>query len=149
MYSKQKDEIKRYSYSGFYLGVGFMFIASIILALYPKQLIGLFTDNSEVLKIAMPIIMIAALYQVFDGFQVVAGGVLRGFKMTKVVSTCVLMGYWGFGFPVAYFLVYKYGYSLKGYWIALAISLFVMGIAQAAIAKYKFKKVKEEFLLNS
>lgn len=143
--AKKADEIKRYSYAGIITGVSFMALCSLILAIFPAQLIKIFTDNSDVLQIALPIILIAAMYQVFDGFQVVAGGVLKGFKMTKVVSSCVLFGYWFIGMPIAYILVYKYDYSLKGYWIAVAVSLFAMGVVQALIAKYKFNEIKKMY----
>lgn len=141
------EEIKNFSYAALVTGVGFMAAAGVILAVFPKQLISLFTDNSEVLSIALPIVSIAAMYQIFDGFQVIMGGVLKGFKMTKFVSGAVLTGYWGVGMPIAIVLVYKYGLSLKGYWIALAISLCVMGFIQAAMAGYKFKKLKEKYTI--
>lgn len=140
--AKNYDEIKKYSYTGVFMGVSFMALCAVILALFPRQLVGIFTKDTAVMDIAMPIVLIAAMYQIFDGFQVVMGGVLKGFKMTKVVSLCVFSGYWLVGLPVAYFLVFKYGMSLKGYWIALAVSLCAIGVFDAVIAKYKFKKIK-------
>lgn len=145
--AKKLDEIKNFSISALIMGVGFMALAAIILASFPKQLINLFTDNQEVLKIALPLVSIAAMYQVFDGFQVIMGGVLKGFKMTKFVSGAVLAGYWLVGMPVAFVLVGKYGLLLRGYWIALAVSLCVMGFIQAAMAKYKFNKEKEMYTI--
>ncbi len=136
-------EIKKYSYAGLITGVGFMAFAGIILALFPKQLISLFTTDSEVMKIAVPLVSIAAMYQVFDGFQVVSGGILKGFKMTKFVSAAVLTGYWLVGMPTAILLVGKFHLSLRGYWIALAISLCTMGFVQAACARYKFNKINK------
>ncbi len=135
------DKIKKYSYCAILMGVGFMAFSGIVLSLFPSQILKLFTDNKEVLQIAIPIVAIVALFQVFDGFQVVAGGILKGFKLTKIVTYCVLTGYWGIGCPIVYILVFKYNYSLKGYWIALAFSLLFMGIAQASIAKYNYDKL--------
>ena len=140
--AKKYDEIRKYAYMGIFMGVAFMALCSVILALFPRQLVGIFTKDTSVLNIAMPIVIIAAMYQVFDGFQVVMGGVLKGFKMTKAASLCVFWGYWIVGMPVAYILVNKYGMSLKGYWIALAVSLCFIGIFAAFIAKQKFKKIK-------
>ena len=88
---------------------------------------------------------VVAAYQIFDGLQIVMGGTLKGFKMTKFVSGAVLAGYWFIGAPVAFILVGKYGLSIKGYWIALAVSLGVMGIVQTLMAKYKYKQVKEMY----
>lgn len=141
--AKKCNEIKKYSYAGIIMGVSFMTFFSILLVLFPSQIIRLFTDNQDVLNIALPIVIVAAMFQVFDGFQVIAGGILKGFKMTKVVSSCVLFGYWLIGMPVAYFLVFKHNYSLKGYWIAIAVSIFAMGVIQASIAKWKFMQVKK------
>ena len=140
--AKKFKEIKEYSYTGTVMSILFMSVCSILLAVFPKQIVGFFTENEDVMQIALPIVLIAAMYQVFDGFQVVAGGVLRGLKMTKAASWCVFSGYWIIGMPIAYILVYKYGMSLKGYWIAFAFALSMMGILEAIIAKYKFRKIK-------
>ena len=142
--AKNTEEIKKYSYIALFMGVSFMAICSLILLVFPSQIIEIFTDNKQVMQIALPIVTVAAMYQIMDGFQVIAGGILKGFKMTKIVSCCVLFGYWLVGMPVAYILVFKNGFSLKGYWIALAVSLLFMGLVQAIIAKYKFNKIKKE-----
>ena len=60
------------------LGAGFMALAAIVLLLIPTTLIGVFTRNSEVLRMAIPLLFVAAVFQLFDGLQVVATGVLRG-----------------------------------------------------------------------
>lgn len=143
--AEKPDEIKKFTISGLILGVGFMIFAGIIFAVFPKTLIGLFTDNQSVMEIALPIMMVAAMYQVFDGFQVIMGGVLKGFKMTQFVSNAVFFGYWVIGMPIAIVLVYKYNLSLLGYWIALAISLCVMGIIQLFMAKYKFNQFEKMY----
>ena len=143
--AKNVDEIKRYSYSGLFMGVSFMAMCSLLLAVFPSQIIRIFTDNIQVMQIALPIVMVAAMYQIIDGFQVVAGGILKGFKMTKIVSFSVLFGYWFVGMPVAYILVFKENFSLKGYWIALAVSLLFMGLVQAITAKYKFNRIRKMY----
>ena len=122
-----------------------MSLISVILVVYPSQIIKLFTDDVNVLKIAVPIMVVVATYQIFDGLQTVMGGVLKGFKMTKFVSGAVLAGYWFIGAPVAILCVGMNHMSLKGYWVALAISLFVMGVVQSVMARYKYKQIKEMY----
>ncbi len=141
--AKKCKEIRNFSVAGAILGVGFMVVTALTLAIFPRQIIGIFTNELEVLNIALPIVSVVAMYQIFDGFQVIMGSVLKGFKMTKFVSNAVLIGYWFVGAPVATLLVWKYGLSLRGYWIALAVSLCTMGFVQAAMAKHKFRKIKE------
>lgn len=138
----KKLEIKRYSLSALIIGVGFMIFVSLLLILFPKQIISLYTDNEQVLSITLPIIIVVAIYQVFDGVQAVAAGILKGFKMTKVVSTGVLLAYWAVGMPVAFLCVAKYNMSLKGYWIALAVSIIVMAFVFGTLSFAKYKKLK-------
>ena len=76
--------------------------------------------------------------------QAVTSGILKGFKKTKTVSLTVLASYWFVGAPVAAILVYKYNFSLRGFWIALALSLCVMGNVQAAIARKKYRDFSRE-----
>lgn len=141
--AKKCQEIRNFSVAGTFLGVGFMVVTALALAVFPNQIIGIFTHDMDVLNIALPIVSVVAMYQIFDGFQVIMGSILKGFKMTKFVSNAVLIGYWFVGAPVAALLVCKYGLSLRGYWIALAVSLCTMGFVQAAMAKHKFRKIKE------
>ena len=141
--AKKVDEIRNFIASSTIMSLGLMIIISLVLLLFPRQIISLFTDDVEVLRIILPIISVVAAYQIFDGLQVVMGGVLKGFKMTKFVSGAVLAGYWFVGMPVAVILVWKMGLSLQGYWIALAVSLCVMGVVQALMAKCKFNQIKE------
>lgn len=132
-------EVKKYSYTGLIFGVGFMCFAAIVLALFPREIIELFTDNIRVVNIAIPLIAVVAAYQIFDGIQCITAGILKGFKKTKTVTTCVLIGYWFIGAPIAYILVYKYNMALKGFWLALAISLFLIGFIQSVIVKIRYK----------
>jgi MATE family multidrug resistance protein len=134
-------EIKRYSYTALLFTLVFMSICSVILYLFPSQIIGLFTNDADVIKISIPLICVVAAYQIFDGMQGITSGILKGFKMTKTVTACVIAGYWFIGAPIAYITVYKYNMSLKGFWIALAISLCFMGAIQLLIAKYRYKSL--------
>ncbi len=145
--AKKCNEISNFIKASTIMCLGIMVLISLTLIIFPKQIISLFTDNAEVLKIALPIISVVAAYQIFDGLQVVMGGVLKGFKMTKTVSACVLAGYWAVGMPVAIICVGIFNMSLKGYWIALAVSLCFMGVVQAVIARYKFKQIKEMYTI--
>ena len=143
--AKKCEEIKNYVLASTTMSLVIMVLISLTLVVFPAQIIKLFTSDSSVLKIALPVMSVVAAYQIFDGLQIVMGGTLKGFKMTNFVSGAVLAGYWFVGAPVAFILVGKYGMSIKGYWIALAISLCVMGIVQTLMAKYKYKQVKEMY----
>ena len=136
------DEIKKYSYTALTFVLSFMCLIALTLAVFPEQILKIFTNEHRVIEIALPIISIVAVYQIFDGFQSIMGAILRGFKMTKASSFCVLTGYWLIGAPVAYFCVHNYNMELRGYWIALAVSLCTMGFFAGAIAKWKYKNIQ-------
>lgn len=143
--AKKCGEIRNYILASTTMSLAIMVLISLTLILFPIQIIKLFTSDADVLKIATPVISTVAAYQIFDGLQVVMGGTLKGFKMTKFVSGAVLAGYWLVGAPVAIVCVGFYGMSLRGYWIALAVSLCVMGVVQTAMAKNKYKQLKEMY----
>ena len=133
-------EVKRYSYTALCIVLTAMTSISLILSMYPNQIISIFTNEQTVLDTALPLVSIVAAYQIFDGIQSVTGGILKGFKKTKIVSITVLTGYWLIGMPIAYYLTVKHNMSLKGYWLALAVSLSSMGLMQALYAKTYYKK---------
>jgi MATE family multidrug resistance protein len=109
------------------LGGGFMTVAAIVLLLIPRPLISLFTTNSDVLKIAMPLLSVAAVFQIFDGLQVVTTGVLRGAGDTRTPMLVNLMGHWLLGLPTGYFLAFVLGYGVTGIWWGLSVGLIVVG----------------------
>ncbi len=143
--AKNYREIKLYSIAGLVMGSAFMLLCSLILMIFPKEIISIFSTNPQILYIGVPIMYIAAIFQVADGFQVSASGILKGLKLTKIVTISILTGYWLLGLPLGFILAYKYHYLLKGFWIGLAISLFAIGIAQGAIIVRKLKELKLEY----
>ncbi len=143
--AKKCDEIRNYVFAATTMSLVIMVLISLTLILLPSQIIRLFTNDVDVLRIALPVMTVVAAYQIFDGLQIVMGGTLKGFKMTKFVSGAVLAGYWFVGAPIAVVSVGIYDMSIKGYWIALAVSLCVMGIVQTLMAKHKYKQVKEMY----
>ena len=138
-------EIKKYSISGTALSVIFMAIYGIWIFVFPYQIFHVFTTEPAILKLGIPILHIAALYLMFDGFQVCMGGILKGLKMTKIASASIIAGYWLFGLPFGYILAYHYNMSLLGFWIGLATSFLFMSVIMFTIIVFKFKKLRVEY----
>jgi MATE family multidrug resistance protein len=113
------------------LGVTFMAAAAIMLWSVPKTIIGVYLDvdaatNQGVVGIAMRLMIIAALFQIFDGTQTVAAGALRGYKDTAVPMLIAGIGYWGVGFIGGWWLAFPLGYGAAGLWWGLALGLAVV-----------------------
>lgn len=107
------------------LSVAVMSVSAALFLGLPAGLARLFTDEAEVIAVASALLPIAALFQVFDGLQVVATGALRGAADTRVPATIAVLGYWVLCLPLAGVLTYGYGLGVRGPWWGLAAGLGV------------------------
>ena len=88
-----------------FLGAATMSCFAILFAVLPGTLTRLYTEDPAVIAVGLTLLPIAALFQVFDGLQVVGAGVLRGAADTAFPALIVLVGYWLMGLPVGWYLV--------------------------------------------
>jgi MATE family multidrug resistance protein len=115
------------------LGIGFMGAAAVGLWTFPEAIIAVYVDiadpaNRETVEIGRRLIAIAAIFQVFDGMQVIAAGALRGYRDTMVPMLLATFGYWGAGFLGGWLLAFPLGYGAVGLWSGLALGLAVVAI---------------------
>jgi MATE family multidrug resistance protein len=115
------------------LGVGFMSATAGVLWTIPQAIIAVYVDisdpaNREVVVIARRLLAIAAIFQVFDGMQVIAACALRGYRDTMVPMLLGIFGYWGAGFLGGWLLAFPLGYGAVGLWWGLALGLAVVAI---------------------
>ncbi|HYP08925.1 MAG TPA: MATE family efflux transporter [Bryobacteraceae bacterium] len=121
------DQAKRSGWLAVVLGGGFMAAASVVLLAIPDQLIGIFTTDPTVFATAIPLLLLAALFQLFDGVQVVTTGVLRGAGETRMPMLVNLMGHWLVGLPAGYTLCFILGFGIRGLWMGLSMGLILVG----------------------
>ncbi len=94
-------------------------------------------SNQEVIAIAAKLLLVAAVFQIFDGIQVVALGALRGLQDVKVPMYITFVAYWIIGFPLCYYLGLHTKLGAVGIWIGL-----LAGLAAAALFLYiRFEKL--------
>ena len=110
------------------LAIAFTAVAALVFLLFPRALIGLFTTEPDVLALGSTLLLVAAAFQLFDGFQGVITGVLRGLGDTRTPMIWNLIGHWFFGLPVGYTLCFRLGYGVVGLWIGLSIGLILVAI---------------------
>ena len=111
----------------------FMGAAGILLWTVPGWVVALFIRDSAVVASGATLLRIAAFFELFDGFQVVATGALRGVGDTRTPMLAHLAGYWVFGLPVAYVLCYTLGWGVSGIWVGLTTALILIGAALVAV----------------
>jgi MATE family multidrug resistance protein len=107
----------------------FMGAAGVLLAVAPQFIVRLYIGNAAVIGVGALLLRIAAVFELFDGFQVVTGGALRGLGDTRTPMLVHLAGYWAVGMPVAYTLCFPLGWGAPGIWVGLSAALVLIGAA--------------------
>jgi MATE family multidrug resistance protein len=82
-----------------------------------------------VLTIGAALLLVAAVFQLFDGLQGVATGVLRGLGDTRSPMLWNLAGHWFIGLPLGYTLAFVMGFGVIGLWWGLSTGLIICGVA--------------------
>lgn len=91
-----------------------------------NEIARVFTDEQPVIHLAASILSVAALFQLFDGTQIVAVGALRGLGETRLPFRIAALSYWLVGMSLAATLAFGLGWSVLGLWYG-----FVVGLALA------------------
>jgi len=110
------------------LAVMFMLVSGSTFALVPRQLIGLFSTNEDVLRVGTSLLLLAAVFQLFDGIQGVITGTLRGLGNTSTAMKVNLVAHWLLGLPTSYVLCFVLGWGVYGLWVGLSLGLIVTAI---------------------
>ncbi len=110
------------------LALGFMGVCALVFLSVPEALIGLYTDDPELLALGTALLAFAAAFQLFDGAQVGGIFLLRGAADTKIPTILAALGYWGIGVPTAYALGFHSPLGPAGIWAGLATALAVVAL---------------------
>jgi MATE family multidrug resistance protein len=110
------------------LGAAFMAAAGIVLIVVPQYVARAFSNDPDVIHMAVSLLAVAALFQLFDGIQSVATGALRGTGDTRTPMICHLLLYWLIGLPLGYVLCFKMGWGAVGLWAGLCLALILIGL---------------------
>ncbi|MET3029009.1 MATE family efflux transporter [Flavobacterium sp. UW10123] len=106
---------------------------------------GQILDNEEVIGIASKLLLIAAVFQISDGIQVVVLGALRGLQDVKIPMYITFVAYWVIGFPISYYLGEHTELKAQGVWIGL-----LAGLTAAAICLYiRFHYLTKRLITHS
>lgn len=109
-----------------------MGLAAIVFALAPWACARVLSDKPEIIGTAIPLIRIAALFQLWDGAQAVAAGALRGAGDTRSAQVVNMAGYYLLGLPLALVLGFVLDFGAVGLWWGLSAALAVISVALVA-----------------
>ena len=105
------------------VGGGFMTVSALFFLTFPRVVFGVFTDDVAVVAVGVGLLRIAAAFQLFDGVQVVANGILRGSGNTRIAMWTSIVAYWGIGLPLAWALCFPFELGVQGLWGGLTAGL--------------------------
>ena len=118
------------------LSLAYAVAVSLLLVLARHRLAAIYSDDPAVTALAATLIIVVAVYQVFDDAQGTMAGALRGYKDTRAPMVYALLGYWALALPLGAALGFGWGplpaMGAIGFWLALAFGLAAVAAAMAA-----------------
>jgi MATE family multidrug resistance protein len=132
-------EARRAALACLVLGGGVMLVFAVVFATGPEALARLYTQDAAVIAMTALLLPIAAAFQVFDGLQVVAAGVLRGAADTTFPAGIALVGFWVVGLPTGWLMAFPLGGGPPGLWWGLTIGLAAVAVLYTARIFLRFR----------
>jgi MATE family multidrug resistance protein len=127
-----RREAARAGWTAIGLGVVFEIFAALSFIVLPRQIAGAYTHDERVISFSVTLLAIAAVFQLFDGLQTIAGGALRGAGNTVTPMLWNLIVYWFIGLPIGVWLCFRWHWGAVGLWDGLCLSLILIGIGLVA-----------------
>lgn len=118
-------DMKRAAFSSLIMGMILMTVFAMIFLAGQGVIPQLYIKDAEVVAIAGNLMLIAALFQLSDGTQVICAASLRGVQDVKVPSVFVLIAYWVIGLPLGYYLAFRADMGAQGIWTGLFAGLTI------------------------
>ena len=134
--TRDLESLERVCYSAIHMVLGYMGLCGLGFFLLRHQLSYIFTSDLRVIDQAASLLMIAALFQLFDGLQTVCLGILRGFADVRAPMLFSGFSYIGIGVTVSYVCAFKMNMGPEGIWYG-----FVAGLATAGtLLSFRIRK---------
>lgn len=127
---KNTSLLREIAITSFVMVLLFMSFSAIVIFIFKEKIPYFYVQNTdvEVIQKAAMLLMIAAVFQLSDGVQVVAHGVLRGIKDVRIPTFFSFIAYWVLGLPSGYLLGIELGFGVKGFWIGFTIGLMSLSV---------------------
>jgi multidrug resistance protein, MATE family len=136
---------RRSGWTALGLGSGFMALSGLTMLLASGPILGVFTSDRALIATARSLLIAAAIFQVFDGLQVVGSGILRGLGETQIPMYATLAAHWAIGLPIGYVMAFPMGWGIVGVWMGLCSGLVAAGVMLLAAWVWRARRLDREF----
>jgi len=136
--------LRRAAFSIYMMVLVFMSFWAVVFVFGRNFFPSLYINDAAVVEQAASLIIIAALFQLSDGMQVVGLGALRGLSDVKVPTWLTFIAYWGLGLPIGYYLGIQLNWGAEGIWYGLLVGLSAVGITLL----FRFNNITKKLLLK-
>lgn len=126
--AKRHRELRLSAISNYHIVIVFMSAAALLFTFGNHLLPWIYSSDNRVIAIAAQLLIIAALFQLFDGTQVVGLGVLRGMGDVNIPTVITFIAYWVIGLPVGYLLGIRFNMGVYGVWYGLVLGLMASSL---------------------
>lgn len=126
--AKNFPDLRMSAIASYHIVLIFMSLTAIIFTFANHLLPWIYSNDIKVIAVAAPLIIIAAVFQLFDGAQVVGLGVLRGMGDVNIPTVITFVAYWVVGLPLGAWLGLHFGLGANGVWYGLTAGLAVAAI---------------------
>jgi MATE family multidrug resistance protein len=127
--ARDREGARRAGLAAFGAGATFMALSALVFFAFPRGVARLMTDDPALIEAAVPLLRVAAVFQISDGIQAVGAGVLRGAGETRFTFLANLAGHWALGVPAAVLLGFTLGGGVAGLWWGFVLGLSAVGAA--------------------
>jgi MATE family multidrug resistance protein len=126
------------------LVAAFMTAMMLLILLFNRFFVELYISDVRVIEIAMKLMLVAAIFQLSDGIQVVSLGILRGIGDISIPTWITMFAYWGLSLPLGYLLAFNFNMDAIGIWVGLLVGLTTSAVLLTVRFYYLIKKIKVE-----
>lgn len=130
---------------GVFIAICFQTVSAGLIFFFPEQIVHLYTDDQLVAPLAVSLLFYAAVFQYPDGLQMMAAGILRGYKDTRKPMLYMIISFWVVGMTLGYTLTFERGMGPAGMWIGMIAGLTVA----AGLMLRRFRHTSRRFILEA
>ena len=123
-----RQGVRRAALAGLVLVLGTQATSATVLLSASELLAALYTNDAAVAAMGASLLLLAAVYQIPDGIQVISAGALRGLKDTRAPMLLAAISYWAVGMALGAWLGLGLGLGPRGMWMGLIAGLSVAAV---------------------